>query len=61
MQVSGVSGVVQDHTKNLLQALIAHTQGLAPLPTNAYLSLRLEYYEEVRGQAGLLRASWNVI
>ena len=43
VQVSGVSGVVQDHTKNLLQAI------LAPLPTNAYLSLRLEYYEEVRG------------
>jgi len=46
-KVSGVSGVVQDHTKNLLQAILAHTQGLAPLPTNAYLSLRLEYYEEV--------------
>ena len=38
---------VQGSTRDLLQAILSHTQGLATLPTNAFLALRLEYYDEV--------------
>ena len=47
MQVSGVREEVQGSTRDLLQAILSHTQGLATLPTNAFLALRLEYYDEV--------------
>jgi len=46
-KVSGVSGLVQGSTRDLLQAILAHTQGLPALPATAFLALRLQYYDEV--------------
>ena len=46
--MSGVSGLVQGSTRDLLQAILAHTQGLPALPATAFLALRLQYYDEVR-------------
>ena len=45
--MSGVREEVQGSTRDLLQAILSHTQGLATLPTNAFLALRHEYYDEV--------------
>ena len=52
--MSGLSEEVQGSTKNLLQAILAHTQGLPSLPTNAFLALRLEYYDEASSCLWLL-------
>ena len=49
-QVEGHSAMkahIQNSTRDLLQAVLVMTEGLDPLPDTAFLSMRLEYYDDV--------------